>query len=148
MSAATQTKPERRQQAQHLVNELQQEQRAVWSLYCQIAELAPFKDNAQVKPILKKFTEIMVDYVSLGHFGIYDRLLAGTERREGVLVNAKEIYPKYSITTEAVVSFNDQYDDSKPKFNFNALEADLSKLGETLATRMEIEDQLCSLLIN
>ncbi len=148
MSTATKIKPERRQQARHLVNELQQEQREVWSLYCQIAELTPFKDNTEVKSMLKKFAEAMVDYVSLGHFGIYERLLAGTERRENVLINAKAIYPKYSTTTETVVSFNDQYDDTKAKFNTSTLESDLSKLGETLAKRMEIEDQLCSLLID
>ena len=148
MSSVTKIKPERRQQAQHLVNELQQERRELWALYCQIAELAPFKDQAKAKSALKNFTEVMVDYVSLGHFGIYERLLAGTERREGVLTNAKDIYPKYSTTTASVVSFNDQYDDTKPKFNTSTLKSDLSKLGETLAKRMEIEDKLCSLLIN
>ena len=147
MSAATKSQPERRLQAQHLVSELQEERDEVWALYCQIAELKPFNDDTDIELKLKNFAEIMVDYVSLGHFGIYDRLLAGTERRDRVLTSAKAMYPEFSTTTEAVVSFNDQYDDSKRQFNTSKLESDLSKLGESLATRMEIEDQLCALLL-
>ena len=148
MPAAIKLNPERRQQAQHLVTELQQERHEVWSLYCQIAELKPFNGNSNIKQILKQFAEVMVDYVSLGHFGIYERLLAGTERRDRVLTNARAIYPEFSKTTDDVVSFNDQYDHTKRKFNIKNLESDLSKLGESLAKRMEIEDRLCNLLLH
>lgn len=148
MSVATKKRPERRRHAQHLVTELKQERDEVWALYCQIADLKPFSGNADIKLILKKFAEVMVDYVSLGHFGIYERLLAGKERRENVLTSATDCYPEFSKTTEAVVSFNDQYDDTKLKFNTDNLESDLSKLGENLAQRMEIEDRLCSLLLH
>ncbi len=148
MSVAINLNQERRQQAQHLVTELQQERHEVWSLYCQIAELKPFTGNTDIKLILKQFAEVLVDYVSLGHFGIYDRLLAGTERRERVLTDANSVYPDFSRTTDDVVSFNDRYDPTNKKIDFNNLEADLSKLGESLAKRMEIEDKLCNLLLN
>lgn len=147
MSAAKKFIPERRQQIQHMVTELQQERHEVWSLYCQIAELKPFNGNMDVKLLLKKFAEILVDYVSLGHFAIYERLLSGTERRDSVLTHARAYYPEYSNTTDSVVSFNDQYDHSKRNFDISNLEQDLSKLGESLAKRMEIEDQLCKLLL-
>ncbi len=148
MTAETQAKPERRHKAKHLVTELQRERHEVWALYCQIADLKPYDGNTDVKLILNKFSEIMIDYVSLGHFGIYERLLAGTERREGVLSNAKQIYPEFSRTTDAVVNFNDQYDQNNRKFEIQSLETDLSELGEQLAKRMEMEDQLCNLLLN
>lgn len=148
MSVAINLNRERRQQAQHLVTELQQERHEVWSLYCQIAELKPFNGNTDIKLILKQFAEMLVDYVSLGHFGIYDRLLAGTERRESVLNNANAYYPEYSQTTEDVVSFNDRYDPDRKTLDLTDLEADLSRLGESLAKRMEIEDNLCNLLIH
>jgi len=45
---------------------------------------------------LTQFSQILVDYVSLGHFGVYERLLAGTERRSRVLSVAKDIYPEFS----------------------------------------------------
>ena len=147
MSVAINLNVERRQQAQHLVTELQQERHEVWSLYCQIAELKPFSTNTDIKLILKQFAEVLVDYVSLGHFGIYERLLSGKERRTAVLTNANSVYPDFSKTTDDVVSFNDRYDPTKKRLDLTELETDLSKLGESLAQRMEIEDKLCALLL-
>ncbi len=147
MSAAIKINPERRQQAQHLVSELQQERHEVWSLYCQIAELKPFNRNTDVKLILKQFSEVLIDYVSLGHFGIYDRILSGTERRDNILTSANAYYSEFSKTTDEVVAFNDRYDHTNRKFQIENLESDLSSLGESLAKRMEIEDKLCTLLL-
>ncbi|WP_305909287.1 Rsd/AlgQ family anti-sigma factor [Methylomarinum sp. Ch1-1] len=148
MSAAIKFHPERRQHIQCLITELQQQRQELWSLYCQIGRLKPFDDHAALKPILKQFAEIIVDYVSLGHFGIYDRLLAGCERRARLLTDAQNIYPEFSKTTDAVITFNDRYDQGKRKFTVDKLEADLSKLGESLAYRMEIEDRLCGMLLS
>ncbi len=147
MSAVMQETPDRRQHNQHLVSELQKERRQVWSLYCEVADLKPFSASSETHFALTKFSQLLVDYVSLGHFGIYEYLLSGTERREKVLTAAKNIYPEFSRTTEAVISFNDKYDDSQSNFNVEGLEADLSALGEDLAKRIELEDDLCSLVL-
>lgn len=147
MSAAMQESPDRRQHNQHLVSELQKERRQVWSLYCEVADLKPFSASSETHSALTKFSQLLVDYVSLGHFGIYEYLLSGKERREKVLTAAKNIYPEFSRTTEAVISFNDKYDDSKNNFNVDKLESDLSALGEDLAKRIELEDELCSLAL-
>lgn len=148
MSAVMQLNPERRQYNQHLVSELQQERHQVWSLYCKIAEQKPFSCSSKTQSLLTKFSQLLIDYVSLGHFGMYERLLSGKERREAVLSEAKEIYPEFSRTTEAVISFNDKYDDNNQKrLSVDKLEADLSSLGESLAKRIELEDILCRLII-
>lgn len=133
---------ERRQNNQHLVSELQKERKEVWSLYCKIGKLKPFASSSDTKKLVTQFSQILIDYVSLGHFGIYERLLAGKERRDSVLTVAKRIYPEFSKITDAVVSFNDKYDD-KNKFSVDDLEDDLSFLGENLAKRIDLEDELC-----
>jgi regulator of sigma D len=115
-------------------------------LYCNIAELKPFSANDAVKSLLTQFSQILVDYVSLGHFGVYERLLAGTERRNRVLSVAKEIYPEFSETTDAVISFNDKYDNIEKIDVFEDLEQDLSALGESLAKRIDLEDRLCEVM--
>lgn len=134
---------ERRQTNQHLVSELQKERKEVWSLYCKIGELKPFSSSSETQSLVTQFSQLLIDYVSLGHFGIYERLLAGNERRDGVLTVAKRIYPEFSKITDAVVSFNDKYDDSKNQFSADDLETDLSSLGESLAKRIDLEDELC-----
>jgi regulator of sigma D len=146
MSVATPVNPERRQQACQLIAELQNERQEVWSLYCHVAELKPFSANDAVKSLLTQFSQILVDYVSLGHFGVYERLLAGTERRSRVLSVAKEIYPEFSATTDAAISFNDKYDNVDKIDVFEDLEQDLSALGESLAKRIDLEDRLCEVM--
>ena len=146
MPVETPVNTERRQQACQLIAELQNERQEVWSLYCHVAELKPFSANDAVKSLLTQFSQILVDYVSLGHFGVYERLLAGTERRSRVLSVAKEIYPEFSATTDAAISFNDKYDNVDKLDIFEDLEQDLSALGESLAKRIDLEDRLCELM--
>jgi regulator of sigma D len=146
MSTATPANRERRQQASQLITELQNERREVWSLYCNVAELKPFSANDTVKNQLTKFSQLLVDYVSLGHFGVYERLLAGTERRQRVLTIAKAIYPEFSSITDAAISFNDKYEKIEEISSFDDLEQDLSALGESLAKRIDLEDRLCELM--
>lgn len=147
MSAVIQLKPERRQYNQHLVSELQDERHQVWELYCKVAEQKPFTLSSDMHSILNQFSQILIDYVSLGHFGVYERLLSGTERRDAVLTEANKIYAEFSKTTEAAISFNDKYDSQNQKVTVDKLEADLSSLGEHLAKRIDLEDKLCKLVL-
>jgi len=146
MPVTAQFTTERRQQASQLIIELQNERQELWSLYFHVAELKPFSAKKQVKNKLTEFSQILVDYISLGHFGVYERILAGNERRSRVLSVAQEIYPEFSATTEAAVSFNDKYEKIDEKTTFDNLEKELSALGENLAKRIDLEDQLCALL--
>ena len=93
MSGATLMNTERRQQSYGLMAKLKNERQEVLSLYFNFAALKPFSANDAVTSLLTQFSQILVDYVSLGHLGVYEYLLAGTERRNWVLSMAKEIYP-------------------------------------------------------
>ncbi len=95
--------------------------------------------------VVKQFSEILVDYVSSWHFGVYEHLLAeADEFNDGGLDLAKEIDPKIRETTEQVLSFNDTYSEKERLCvqDVAHLSQDLSKLGEVLAERFELEDQL------
>jgi regulator of sigma D len=146
MATAEPAKPERRQRTAQLIDELQNERRDLWSLYCQIADLKPFSDIAPIKAKLTQFAEVLVDYVSLGHFGLYERILSGTERRESLIAVATDIYPEFSEVTELSISFNDKYEKAGEASALANLADDLSALGESLARRFELEDRLCGLM--
>lgn len=93
---------------------------------------------------LRRFCELMVDYVSAGHFEVYDHLIQEAEELKdgkGMEV-ARRLYPHISRTTELVLTFNDKYDLSDDQNSLPNLAADLSKLGETIVSRFELEDQL------
>lgn len=148
MSAATQLTPRTHRFPQHLVEELQEERQEMWSLYCQIAQLRPFADTEELRPILCRFSQILIDYVSLCHFGIIECLLARKHDRDPDLHITHRLYPSLSNTTQSVVSFSQRYDDGNRRFRTDSLDSDLSKLGENLAKRMELEDRLCSILLH
>jgi regulator of sigma D len=136
-------------QNQQLVDALREERSAVWSMYCEIADLKPhFANCEKVRPVLSRFTQLLVDYISLGHFGIYEHLLTEKQQQMSVLSYANSIYPAFSNTTAKAMRFNDAYEETRRTFNADSLATDLSALGEHLATRMELEDKLCSILLH
>ncbi len=133
---------ERRQQTSHMVEELLKERKQMWSLYWEVAKLKPFDQHQEaLTGLLDRFCQVMIDYISLGHFGIYHRIVNGTERRLGVLQAAEALYPAIAAATEVALKFNDLCENAQLT-EPDILLRELSKLGEALATRIELEDQL------
>lgn len=139
---------DRRNQTNKMITELMQERQQVWSLYCTAAGLEPFSNCESIEGKVKEFCQILVDYISLGHFGIYQRIADGQERRSRVVKIAGEVYPKIAKITDAAVAFNDKYDKLRGEELINNLSGDLSVLGEVLATRIELEDQLIAGIVH
>lgn len=139
---------DRRDHTTKIVRELLKERQQVWSLYCAIAGLQPFTGDEPVGPRIREFCQLLIDYISLGHFGIYQRINDGTERRRIVLETATEVYPRIAATTDAALAFNDRYEKLAAEVLRTRLAEDLSQLGEELATRIELEDRLLAGMIS
>lgn len=103
------------------------------------------ESNENPKSGLQYFCELLVDYISAGHFEVYDHLIQEAEEFDdgSALELAKRVYPKLSLTTEAALAFNDRVEAlSQGGPNDPELAHKLSQLGEALVTRFELEDQL------
>lgn len=137
----------KREQTSHLVEELLEERAQVWSLYCSVAGVEPYKSSKPMEEQVQAFCQVLVDYISLGHFGVYQRIIDGSERRKSIIEAAERIYPQISQATEAVLSFNEKYQVLTSTMNLNQLTDDLSTLGDQLATRIELEDELISKML-
>ncbi len=119
-------------------------------LFCQTAGLQPYHketDQKLVKQRLQEFCQVLMDYVATGHFGLYERISAGKERRLGIGQLAIELYPRIAETTEVTVAFNDKYDCGDQCEIGDGFDRDLSILGEELAVRAELEDQLLNAMM-
>lgn len=101
---------ERRQNTTKIVRELLEERRQVWALYCDIGGIQPFTARQPLEGKLQEFRQLLIDYISLGHFGLYQRITDGTERRRKVLEVAEQIYPRIAAATDVAVAFNDKYE--------------------------------------
>lgn len=103
----------------------------------------------QVEP-LQDFCATLMDYVSAGHFEIYEQLIReAREFDDGGLDLAHQLYPALETTTEAILHFNDKYDTAEQcARHVDDLPADLSQLGESMTERFELEDRLIERLHN
>lgn len=115
--------------------------------FCTISGVHEFGSHSNQDPQsgLQHFCELMVDYISAGHFEVYDHLIQEAEEfgDGSALELAKKLYPHISMTTEKVLAFNDNLIQLTDETNSDRnLARELSVIGETLVSRFELEDQL------
>lgn len=100
-----------------------------------------------IRETLDDFLSVLVDYIAAGHFGLYERIAMGSERRAPVVETAREIYPRIAHTTVAAVEFNERYGTADKNLLGARLANDLSSLGEEVTTRIELEDRLINAML-
>ena len=91
--------------------------------------------------------QLLVDYVSAGHFEVYHQLLEEAESfGDGSSALAENLMPAIGDTTEVILAYEEKY---TAEHHDNAkLKRDLSALGETLESRFLLEDKLIAGLHN
>ena len=138
---------DRRSNTAELIDHMLDERKQLLSLLLHVSELKNEKLNDSDEKLLDEFCQVLVDYIAAGHFGLYDRIIKKQERRKNVYDLAIRIYPGIDKTTQTVLSFNDKYDPVNGVRELAELQIDLSILGEDLASRIELEDQLINSLL-
>lgn len=99
------------------------------------------------KEMLQSFCQLLVDYVSAGHFEVYEKIVSRCEENgQDSLKLARRLYPKISQTTDELLEFNDKYSVEPLDDGLERFDQDLSRLGESIVTRLELEDKLINTL--
>ena len=150
--ASTSAGTERRARLHDTISSLVKLRQDVVVSYCKLSGVSSF-DNRDVEQHmveadqLRRFCQIMVDYTAMGHFEVYQRIIEGKERRRAVKEVAAEVYPSIAQTTDYLVDFNDKYDSFEGTVeDVEMLASDLSRLGEVITIRGELEDQILAAL--
>lgn len=134
---------ERRSRSMTMINRLVESRTEMLALYTQLARMKPFDKNDDiVAPLLQEFCQSLVDYAANAHFQLYRYFAENNERRTEILTVADRIYPSILKITNALLDFNDKYDCTDLCTDLGTLETDLSMVGEILADRIDLEDQL------
>ncbi len=116
--------------------------------YCKLASGKPCNNKHSI-PRLPKVTEIgyfceyLVDYISEGHFKIYNMVMdkwrsTGFEATDEI----NQTYGKIVLTTDPLLSFTDKYENVPEDDDLEEFNSDLSLIGEILEVRFEEEDEL------
>lgn len=137
-STGTNPRPRSRKLIEDMLAERQQMLVLLWEL----SKLDASEADQAMRETLEDFHEILVDYIAAGHFGLYQRISEGSERRQPVLDTAREIFPRIARTTDMAVEFSEKYEGADAKVIGAGLMSDLSVLAEEITTRIELEDRL------
>jgi regulator of sigma D len=120
------------------------ERQAVIVQYCAISGvhvLSP-QSAAANRQRLQRYCQLLLDYVSAGHFEVYYELLREAEAfQDGSAELATSLMPEINATTALALDFSDKYAEAGQQALTN-LAKDLSRLGEILAERFDYEDRL------
>ncbi len=118
--------------------------------YCQLAGLPPYEKKKGQLPEedhIQQFCNLLVDYVSEGHFEVYDQVASACEQNGGQSKSlAQSLFPKIAPSTDAALDFNDKYTNGVDDDTLMELDQDLSKLGQKMEERFELEDRLLETL--
>lgn len=138
----------------NIINTWLVERQELIRLYCSLTENGAFTENSsptENKPNkakflqnLEVFCEVLMDYLSAGHFEVFAEL--ENEARcfdsRGIKL-VKAIYPYLEQSTEIALWFNDRCDQLQHSdAQTEQIRSELSYLGESLTDRFELEDQL------
>lgn len=143
---------DRRERLQTTIDSLIKLRQDVVVSYCKLSGVSAFDkrdiENHSINADqLRSFCQIMVDYTAMGHFEVYQRIIEGKERRVAVKQASDEVYPAIAETTDFLVDFNDKYDTFEGSAeDVEMLSKDLSRLGQIIAIRGELEDQILDAL--
>ncbi len=139
--------PERRVRSVTIIKKLVEVRNDMLGLYNELAERKPYYDaDDDLAEMLADFCASLIDYTANAHFQLYRYFAEKKERRQRIIDIADKIYPRIVDITQNILDFNDKYDSDQQRHHLSELEKDLSTLGEALAERIELEDNLINVL--
>ena len=87
---------------------------------------------------LDDFCQSLVDYLSAGHFSIYERILHKLEGKPQLEANTQQIMDYYDSSLETAIDHD----------NYLEFQQVLSDIGEALEARFVLEDKLILLVLD
>ncbi len=91
---------------------------------------------------LDDFCQSLVDYLSSGHFSIYERII-GEMEGDTPLLAATRLYPQLEANTQQMMDYYDTcLENAIDHDNYLEFQQALSDIGESLEARFALEDKL------
>lgn len=128
-----------------IVDSWLQERRQLLVQYCELAGLPPYEHQENALPTKERveaFCEILMDYISAGHFELFDKIMDECSQVSDNKKLAEELYPKITETTDSALTFNDYYSNIGDEDELAGFDQNLAILGEKMEERFELEDKL------
>ncbi|MBE4854464.1 sigma D regulator [Enterobacter hormaechei] len=118
--------------------------------YYNLVGLKPGKESFMRlnEKALDDFCQRLVDYLSDGHFNIYERIIREMEGTSPFLA-ATKLYPQLEANTQQIMEYYDStLENAIDHDNYLEFQQALSDLGEALEERFTLEDKLIALVLD
>jgi len=148
MSSTTKSPRYPRVETRRMVKDILEQRQRMLVLLWELSKQDLGAPDDAAREMLDEFLTLLVDYIATGHFGLYGRFSAGVERRSQIVDTARDVYPRIATTTAVAVDFLERYEGADDLTLRQQLTHDLSRLGEHLTTRIELEDQLITSMLD
>jgi len=139
---------ERRVQSRAIIESLLTSRTETLAQYKEIMTYKPFEMNDTLQEVLEDFCETMVDYTAKAHFNLYNYFDEHQERRQSILKVASSVYPELVDNTQKILDFHDMYNSDVSDMVCDKLEYCLNSVGELLADRISLEDDIISAFLS
>lgn len=114
--------------------------------YYNLVGIKPGKETHSVldEEALDDFCQNLVDYLSSGHFNIYERIMLEMEAKAA----ADPAWAQLEANTEQIMAYYDTHlENAIDHDDYLEFQQALSEIGETLASRFTLEDRLIVLTL-
>ena len=129
-----------------LVDQWLQARKQLLVAYCSLVGIKPNKEKHTPlnEKALENFCHNLVDYLSSGHFHIYDRIIKQVEGASSPkMALTTKVYPALKNNTQTIMAFHDRYTNIEiDQDSCTEFQQALSDIGEALDARFRLEDQL------
>lgn len=129
----------------HAVDALKAERELLLVSYCDLLAL-DIEDVASLPLSLKRFNQLLTDYAALGHFELFEAVVAGGEALCGEsAADLSQLLSTLRTETDSFLGFGERYAVSNSGCNLAQVSQDLEELGPVMAERFEVEDKFMAL---
>ncbi|WP_447893742.1 MULTISPECIES: sigma D regulator [unclassified Vreelandella] len=132
-----------------LIDRWLEQRRSFLISFIELKEACDSELDAVNKPRIDTFSELLMDYISAGHFEVYPELAreAKAFEDESALEIAGKLLERLEMSTAMVLAFDEDYASVEHcQTNITRLPAWLDRLAKALTERFALEDQLIARL--
>ncbi len=115
------------------------ERKELLVIYSQLVAVDDNTPEDEEISLINNFSTILIDYVSTGHFGVYEQMIPNLSLSPE---QQAHIFAQIYQTTEIALAFNDNYENITSKPNLEKFTTDFSIIGEAISIRIDLEDKL------
>lgn len=133
----------------HAMDQWLEQRQELIKEYCALANFSlEHTDTHFSSDEVKTFFEVLIDYLSAGHFKIYNMVMADWDKIGYIPTKELDLtYLSLKETTNLLLPFNDRYADTKEPIDGRVFAFDVAELGKQLDDRFEIEDHLIRMIL-